>query len=350
MVEYAMAVGHSHINIEASRDQYCMSCEVHLSGQDYYSQVEILDDLDITVGGVAYEFFVESKKRTRKHGSTDYVITGLSKSALLDAPYSSPITEEFSGLASTIVRGLASGYTVNWNTVDWVIPPDTLLPADQTPLQIIRDIVKAVGAIIQTEPNGEITIEPAYPITLNPAVSFNWYGVTPDYILSDAFNFFSTNEDYEHKPGYNRFVIGDELTEESNITIEEESLTKATKRVRVYQVPWQDNFIFNHTGGDWVSYESEGIENRIIQEEIVEFVNGVGQTAFPIYFHNSPLDDWLEADLGVIISFDEDGTLRSTIEGESLLKITYSTRCRMYYVVDFEDEQVQLTVDEPDEV
>jgi len=343
MVEYAMSVGHTHINIEGSRDQYCLSCEVRLSGQDYYTQVKILDDLDITVEGITYLFFVEAKQRNRKHGAINYTIKGLSKTALLGAPYSEPLSGEYSGLASSIVNNLAPDYMINWNTVDWVIPPDTLLVTDQTPLEIIRNIVASVGAIIQTEPNGEITIEPAYPVAVP-----DWNTVTPAYVLSDAFDFLTTNENYEHKPGYNRYKIGDELTEESNLRIEEEPLTKTSKFIRVYQVPWQDNFIFDHTGGDWITYTDEGIENRVIQEEIVEFVNGVGTTAFPIYFHNVPLDDWLEADLGAITSFDEDGTLHSTIEGESLLKITYSTRCRLYYVTNYEDEQVQLTVDELD--
>ncbi len=326
-----------HINIEASRDQYCMSCEVHLAGQPDYIRCKVLDDLTITIDGEVFEFFVESKQRNRGHGTAEYTVKGLSKTALLDAPYAEPITDDLSGMASQIVVDLAAGFTVNWDTVDWHIQPNTLMPADQSPLEIIRDVAAAAGAILQTEPDGSLTVEPAYPVPVN-----QWPTTAIDHHLSDALDFFTTGENYDHRPGYNRYLVSDQLTSEDTLRLEEEAITSATKYIMAYQTPWVDDFTLRHTGGVWITLEPLGIEQRLIEDEIVEFVAGVGSTAYPIYARVAV--EWLQTNLGTV-TFAEDGTLESSIAGESLLKISYRTRCRKYLATDHEDEQVQLVAE-----
>jgi len=326
-----------HINIEATRDQYCMSCEVHLAGQADYLRCRVLDDLTITVDSVVFTFFVESKQRNREHNTAEYVIKGLSKTALLDAPYAEPFTGDLSGMASAIVAGLAAGYTTNWDTVDWHIPADTFMPADQTPLAIIRTIAQAAGAIIQTEPDGTLTIEPAYPIAV-----YRWPTAAIDHHLSDALDFFTTGENYDHRPGYNRYLISDQLTSDDSLRLEEEAITSATKYIRAYQTPWADDFSLRHTGGDWVYLEPLGIEERLIEDEVVEFISGTGNTSYPIYARVAV--EWLQTNLGTV-TFAEDGTLESSVTGESLLKISYRTKCRKYLATDHEDEQVQLVAE-----
>lgn len=338
MAEYAMSVGHTHINIEGSRDQYCLSCEIHLSGQDYYIQTAILDDLFITVDGVTFEFFVESKQRNRRHGGVNYIVKGLSKTALLDAPYSEPLSGEYTGLASEIVASLAVGYTVNWDTVDWFIPANTLMPADQTPLQIIRAIASAVGAVIQTEHNGEMTIEPKYPVSVP-----GWATTAPDYTVSDAFDFFTTSEDYEHKPGYNRYLVGDELTSEDNLRIEEEALTRATKYIRVYEVPWVNGFYTEHTGSADIVIQDEGIENKLIEDEWVEIVAGSGSLSYPFYSLVSEV--MKDTSLGSL-TYSEDGTVTTDVAEQSLALVSYYTKCRKYLVTNYETEKLQIVVEE----
>lgn len=344
----SMSIGYSHINIEAGSDQYCMSCEVHLASQEHYIQINVLDDLTITIDGQDFEFFVESKQRRRGHGTAEYTVQGLSKTALLDAPYTEDIEEtELIGMASVIVESLASGYTVNWNTVDWHIPANTLLPSDQTPLSVIRDIVAAAGAIIQTEPNGEITIEPLWPIPIP-----DWPTNTPVYVLSDALDFFTTGENYEHKPGYNRYLIENEDTSDNTIRFEEETLSETTKHVRVYQVPWTGIFDITHTGCSWVILSDEGVEERIVEDEMVEFIDGVGTTQYPIYGlisygpqQDSPIEKQC-APLGDPLEYEEDGTLTFSIVYERLLKISYLTKCKRYLVTDPKEEQVQIIAEE----
>ena len=331
----------SHINIEGSQDQYCLSCELHLGTQSDFVQSNVLDDVVVTIGSDVFYFFVEAKKRRRGYATAEYIITGLSKTALLDAPYAHTISGELTGLASEIVSSLAVGYTVNWQTVDWFIPPQTLMPANQTPLQIIHDITEAAGAIIQTELDGVITIEPLYPVSVP-----DWEQSTVYYGMSDALDFFTVGENFEHRLGYNKYLISDQLTSKDTIKLEEEGITSSRKYVRVYQTPWKNDFTLRHTGGTWVILESLGIEERVITDEIVEFVSGTGTTQYPIYSRISI--EWLQDNLGNI-TFGEDGILESDIKAESLLKISYKTKCRKYLAADTKIEPVQMVAEKKTE-
>lgn len=326
----------THINIEATRDQYCVSGEARLGSQADYATCFVRDDVTITIDGVPVNLFVESKSRKRGHGTAEYTISLLSKTALLDKPYADPISTELSGFASQIVASLASGYTVNWNTVDWYIPANTLLPSDQSPLEIIRQIAAAAGAVIQTELDGAITIEPAYPVRVP-----DWDTVTPAYSLTDAEDFFTTGEDFVHRDGYNVYNIGDQLSSGKTFTPESEDLDEYRKYVKAYKVPWNDDFTIRHTGDSWVTIETVGIETEVI-EETVEFVGGAGATSKPICEIND--QEWAKANLGTV-THAEDGAMTVAVAAESLLKISYTTKYKKFLVTDYKNESVQVVFD-----
>ena len=332
-------VSFTHINIEASRDQYCLSCEIHLASQADYVRCRVMDELVVRAAGTDFLFFVESRQRRRGHPTAEYTIHGLSRTALLDAPYAEPVPLDavLTGMASEITAGLAPGYAIDWRTVDWHIPADTLMPGDQTPLAVIRQIAAAVGAVIQTEPDGTMVVESAYPVPVP-----DWPTATVGHTLSDAMDFFSAGETFDHRPGHNRFLVGDQMASQDTLRLEAEDESAFARIIRAYQTPWVDDFDLRHTGGDWVALEPEGIEERVIEDEIVEIVSGTGNTRYPIYERLAMA--WLRQDLGTV-TVSEDGTVRAAIEGESLLRITYRTRCRRYRMTDQRAEQVQVVAE-----
>ena len=321
------------VSIEGGLDQYCLSCSIVLSDQASYLQFNILDEIKVVINSEEFYFFAESMERSREHGAAGYTVSGLSKTALLDEPYSDKISGEFSGMASVIISDLATGYTVNYQTVDWYIPANTLIIDDESPLEVIRKVANAAGAIIYTENDGTLTIEPRYKTRVP-----DWNNVTPDYYLSDMDNFFSTGENYEGRSGNNAFLITDGFEERSNITLETNDISEGEKELFVYQVPWQDNFTIEQTGGEWVVIEDIGIFQELVVEEI-EFINGGGSTKKPIYSIDK--SDWLQKNLGSI-TFDESGVLTSDVSGESLLSISYFTKYHKYMVTDNKDENVQI--------
>lgn len=332
-----VAVDPISVQIVGTQDQYCLSCTIELATQEDFLTCSPQATIDIILNGTLYVFFVEGRQRNRSVGETSYTVTGLSKTALLDAPYADTVSDEQTGMASVIVTMLASGYTVDWRTVDWFIPPNTLLPANETPLSIIRTIAAAAGAIIQTSPTGVLIIQPKYPVKVP-----DWDSVVPANTFSDVDDFFTTSDQYEHRDGFNKFLISDQLSSQDTLRLETESISDTQQYIRGYKTPWDDTYTLRHTGGTWVVLEYLGVEEAE-KTEVIEFVAGAGSTQYPIY---DIIDlGWLQTNLGTV-THGEDGNLESVVEAESLLSITYKTKCRKWKATDSNIEKVQFVAEE----
>ena len=120
-----------------------------------------------------------------------------------------------------------------------------------------------------------------------------------------------------------------------------EDISATVKEVRGYQVPWNGLFDLTHTGGGWVVIEPLGIETRE-ETETVEFVSGAGATRYPMYGLVSV--EWQQNNLGTITTA-EDGSLTSSVDGQSLAEITYTTKCKLWRVTDPRGEQLQLVAE-----
>jgi hypothetical protein len=333
----------SHINIECSRDENVMTCEMTLYSQIDYLVCELLSEIVIIIDAEEYHFLVNPKpSRNRNVGETTYTVRGESRAILLDAPFSEQIKQQIGpGMASALVSDLATmaDIDIQWEIVDWYIPADTLYANDETPLSIIRKIVAAAGAILQSDPDGTLRVSSYYPFSVP-----DWLTNTPDFYLTDQDNFFTLSENPETRPGYNKYTISDQLSAQSGVTLEEKQISDTVKEIKAYQVPWDGlNRPLLHSGGPWVRIEPMGSAIETITAEQIEIVNGTGKTSKPIYamIHR----EYKQVVLGVI-SFSEDGTLKTEIVGESLVKVTYQTMYWKFQVTDNQKEAVQCYVEE----
>ena len=87
--------------------------------------------------------------------------------------------------------------------------------------------------------------------------------------------------------------------------------------------------------------EPMGREDRQ-ETETVEFVAGAGKVKYPIYAVDST--EWQQTNLGSV-ALAEDGSLTAAVAAQSLLTITYTTRCLLWRVRDPNNEQLQLVVE-----
>ncbi|MDY0013892.1 MAG: hypothetical protein RBS40_13485 [Rhodocyclaceae bacterium] len=330
----------SHLNIEGDLGQDVLSCEVHPETEGEYLLCALGAALQITVTSAeatsVFQFVVTAPRIDEQHGQTRYVVEAMSPAVLLGEPWATPIDGEHSGLASAIAASLAAPLTLSWQTVDWSIPAATLIASQQTPLALLKQVAAAVGAVVQSLPDGSLRVLPEYPLAV-PA----WPTASPDQSLTETLDLFTTAATPDIRQGHNKFLIGDQMTSADTLRLEEEALTATTKLVRGYQTPWTGAFILRHTGGAWVQIEPLGIETRQ-QTETIEIVAGSGRTQYPIVSRDAVT--WGQVNLGTV-TFSEDGTLSASVAGESLLTLTYTTRCRKWRVRDPNNEQLQLVAD-----
>nr|WP_321465170.1 hypothetical protein [uncultured Desulfobulbus sp.] len=332
----------SHVNIEGGLDESgdVLSCEIHVQTEAEYLLCPFGTGLQVKItsqeGTDVFVFVVTDPHIDDQHGSTSYVIEAMSPAVLLGAPYADVIDGEFSGLASEIAASLAGSLSISWETVDWRIPAASWIASGETPLALLKTLAAAVGAVVQSDPDGAIAIRPRYPVSLP-----KWETIIADLSLTETLDCFTNGSTPDHRYGYNRFLVSNQSSSADSLTLEQIDITSTVKEVRGYQVPWDGLFELTHTGGPWVVIESLGIEERE-ETETVEFVAGAGTTQYPVY--GLVTVDWQQNNLGTITTA-EDGSLTSAITGQSLCAITYLTRCRLWRVTDPQEEQLQLVIE-----
>jgi hypothetical protein len=327
------------VDIEAGRDQYCLTGDIQLKSQGEYLQCAVGELVTVTHNGDDYRFIVESLARSRNPGEASYTVNMASPAILLDAPHALPITMEYApNMASAIAQEIVApvGVDLVWQLVDWPIPKNTLYATDETPLDVLRRLVGAVGGILQSLPDGSLVACPRYPVDIDKLAAG-----TIGHYYTDADNMFSVADSLSIRSGQNVYLISDGLLSEKSHELRQVDIDGDAygRMIQAYIVPWTgDGVELSTSGGEWVSIEPMGIVTEEITEQ-VEFVNGAGSTSSPIYAMLSR--EWNNRSLGAI-TYGEDGSLTSEVDGESLAQVTYQTRYHKWIVRDREIENVQF--------
>jgi len=338
----------SNINIEQDRSQYCMAGDLQLYDEaEFLAYKKYSSEIKVTVDGWVCNLMPEVPRESRQPGITTYVVPFASRTKLLDSPHSRLAGGELTGMASAIVAALAAPFTVDWQLVDWLIPPGRLSVNEGDPaITPIRRIVESVGGVIQTSPSGVLVCEPEYPVSVN-----NWDSATPSYYLTDQDDFFQVDSSPELRLGYNIFQISDQQLSAAGESLETITITPTKSEVRVYQVPWDSSCKINlqHSGDpSRVTVVAEGVRQETVASERqqnsvpveqLEIVAGAGRTSKPFYVLNSY--DYRAADLGVV-TVAEDGTVTTEKAENSLLHLSYQTKYWSFTVTDYTTEDVQF--------
>jgi len=345
--ENGKALDPYHINIEKDELDPCIRIDLISNVENDYDLNPQLTKVLVTVNSDVYTVLVEERE-TSSSVSQDgesvidnYTFRLSSPCILLGDPYAGLITEELSGMASDIVSYVVSkessfdDYNVEWNIIDWYIPPGTYSVSDATPLGIIEELATVAGGIRQSKLNGDLEIRKEYPIDVS-----DYDTETPDVYLTDQENYYSVVSSSERNKDYNNFLVTDQEISENELSIVYEDISSFTKEVRVFQVPWENDTIrLNTSAEDGYTIREEGIKTLQIESEEVEIVDGSGSLSNPIYSLTS--SKYLDANLGAI-SFDEDGNVTTNTEGNSILYITYNTKFHKYIVTNNITENVQF--------
>ncbi|MFC3659044.1 hypothetical protein [Luteimonas notoginsengisoli] len=142
-------------------------------------------EIEVTLNGYVWTAIVEAYNSRKEFVAGGVSISGRSRTALLAGPYA-PARTKVAPLQRTAAQlvgeELAStGYTADYDTVDWVVPADAWYYDNTTPLDAISRIAEASGAVVQSDPE-ELTlrIRPRYPTS-----PWDWPDTTPDAVLQD---------------------------------------------------------------------------------------------------------------------------------------------------------------------
>lgn len=325
------------VDIDAGMDKYVIQGSVEVASEADYVNCPIDGDVECIIDGVAFNLFIETRSKGKTNASgTSWTIDLLSPTAKLDSPYSQTMVTSFTNniYASVLVQQMADyqGVLVDWQIIDWSIPNYAISANDETPLAVIKKVVNAVGAIVQTKPNGDMLIISKYPIS--PKL---WGITTPSVIFSSETDIVSINDSMIINEGLNAFLITDQGSSAADITLEEIDIDTTTKIIRGFRIPFSaGSFNLVTSGGPLISIskESNPVEANIPIDfddseewEYIEFIDWVGTTQYPIY---ELIEwEWVAEDMGAF-QISENGTLTTITQDdslkESLLRIKYKTK------------------------
>jgi hypothetical protein len=166
-------------------------------------------ELEASVNGITFRLLAERVGRDRSFGKSRIAISGRGRAAVLDAPYApimayasaSAITAQQAAEAAITASGLPTGWTLDWQLTDWLLPAG-LWAHQGSPISALNRIAEAAGGYIQADPATKVlAVMPRYPV-----VPWEWAGETPDIEIPPSVAV-TEGIAWEDKPAYNAVYV-----------------------------------------------------------------------------------------------------------------------------------------------
>lgn len=144
-------------------------------------------DIAINVNGWLWTGIVEHWDTQKRFPDLTRSVTGRARTALLDAPYAQPraYVETAARTAQQLIAHELdyTGFSAAYNTVDWTVPGNVWHYDGMTPVQAVRAIAAASGAVARSHPWDKIIeILPRYPVS-----PWQWATAAPDKTVLDDY-------------------------------------------------------------------------------------------------------------------------------------------------------------------
>jgi hypothetical protein len=218
-----------------------------------------------------------------------------------------------------------AGVVVDWGVVDWPIKAGRLIADSAKRSDVIRAIAAAAGAVVQSNPDGSLTV-----VYETGTTAFNaLFDVTPDAVYNDRLHILDYTEDQPEEV-FDSIIITDEEGRETGSQASYNADFANTGQyvgvLTLYAVPWRvwgSDFELECTGDPSIVLRSPKIE-LVEVEEVVELQAGQGKTRFPVY--SSFQYEYQHRKLGALAWEQDSQTLTAASAGYSLVVVKYLRR------------------------
>lgn len=206
------AIDVGSITLSTDVDSFCWSFAADLRSQAALELLRNISqplDVEVNINGYLWIIQVERWTEGSRFIGSSRGVSGRSLSANLATPYGPLITRTEDQARSAVQlaeEALAniSGWTLDWQVVDWLVPGGLWSAAEQTPMQIIQDIAQAAHGFVQSHATlKKIMVKPRYK-----NMPWNWAQAAPELTIPEAM-ILSTDGSRQPKAQYNAaFVSG----------------------------------------------------------------------------------------------------------------------------------------------
>lgn len=311
--------------------------QVEIASLSDFAAIGIGDTITLTLGLETFLLVVDGKTLSRESVADQRCeLSAVSPVAMLDAPFAGTMRfyQPSAVSAESAVESLIG--PVSWQLPHWIIPAGRLMLEGVTPLAAARNILAAIGGIVESNPDGSVVCRRRHPVSIP---QYGQAAVAHGLFDSDVI---TARSQIAPMRGYNRVTIANEDGASASSSDRIEFVADADDAhrgtVRAYLATTRP-VVLTHTGHAATVIADLGEFTRR-ETETVEFVEGRASTRYPVSAIVSTV--WQHTDLGAVTADGQN--LVAATPGYSLLRITYTTTSLDWRVALPVDEEVQFVL------
>lgn len=321
--------------LSCDEDSPVWMAQIEIAALADFAGIGIGDTLTLTLGLETFVLVVDGKTLSRESATEpQFTLSAMSPLALLDAPFAGTLRfyRPEAIAAEAAVEALIG--PVAWHLPHWLIPAGRLMLEGVTPLAAARNVVAAIGAIIESNPDGSVLCRRRHPVSIP-----QYRGAAVAHSLFDA-DVISARSQIAPSRGFNRVTIANEegTTGTSGDRIEFVADGAHQGTVRAY-LGTPRPVLLTHTGHAATVIARLGEVSRR-ETETLEFIEGRAATRYPVTGIVGAI--WQHTDLGSVVADGQN--LTAGTAGYSLAQITYTTTSLDWRVALSVDEEVQFVL------
>ncbi len=175
------------LDLSADIDSWCWSFSARVPEASLALVMPLDEPVAVAcdINGHQWTALVEGWSEAHSFGRREYTLRGRSQTAMLAEPYAP--ARAGSNATATTARQLAeaeleyTGYTLDWDVVDWLVGAGALSYSNASPLKVIQQIAEAAGGrVISHRTAKELRALPRLH-----SLPWSWGAATPDMGISD---------------------------------------------------------------------------------------------------------------------------------------------------------------------
>jgi len=179
----------TRLSLSSSRSAWGWTFDIELADPE---QLDLLKptvagprQFEINLNGYLWTGIIESFQKQREFNGGGVRLSGRSRTALLAAPYAPArvkATTDDRSMAQLVAEELAdTGFTSQYDTVDWNVPGGAWFYDASTPLDAISALAEASGGVVQSDPAAlALRVRAAYPVS-----PWLWRDTQPGHVLQE---------------------------------------------------------------------------------------------------------------------------------------------------------------------
>ncbi|MBF0625380.1 MAG: hypothetical protein HQL82_11320 [Magnetococcales bacterium] len=315
-------------SLSLAEGDFAWSGSLELDDPASFQRVKVDDPITLELGGEVFNLVVDNKTLERNGvGMPRFSVSVISPTVRWTSPRAAPMERTWSDpVQARAAAEEATGETILWELVDWLIPGGRLAVHNATPADVVRTIAEAAGGVVETLPEGQLRVRPRFPVAVP-----DWTTATPDHVLTDAADNLSCRESHVLRRRVNRVLVRGFLPQSGHLAAELDNRPDGLNEGRNGFFAGETAHLLVHAGPEVTSVELAASAGSLLQgsEQTLRFTQDIvfdGIASATLDQPAASIDSvtWLGNDLGTLALEADRRTLSAERAGVAIARIGYT--------------------------